>query len=500
MKASTLNASTIGRFVRPLTLSLLAGAALALATPALASSHREAPQITETPKVDATDFYMFNSYEQGRAGYVTLIADYIPFQTVYGGPNFFTMDPDALYQIHIDNDGDAREDITFSFRFRNELRDTKLNIGGTDVSIPLVNFAPVGPDASQNAGLNVVETYTVDVVWGDQYRGRSERLCNVAGATRFPKPVDNIGAKSIPNYENYAISHIQELTLPGSNQRGRVLVAQRKDPFVVNLGEAFDLVNLNPLGPVNGKQDSLADDNCTSLILEVPAEFLKGKEDSVIGGWTTASLPQVRVLRNRPTFANPTQEAGQWIQVSRLSMPLVNELVIGVKDKDLFNASRPRNDQQFATYVTNPTLPALLQSLFGVTAPCTPRTDLVSVFLTGVEGLNKPSTVTPAEMMRLNVNTDAGNGGIAITPASQQNPLGVLGGDAQGYPNGRRPGDDVVDISLRAVMGVLLPNAGQPGSCAPSGNLPYTDGAFIDANRFGATFPYLRSPLASSPQ
>jgi hypothetical protein len=475
----------------------LSGAALMMvlagAPAALASSHREAPQITETPKVDATDFYMFRSYETGREGFVTLVANYIPFQTTYGGPNFFSMDANALYQIHIDNDGDAREDLTFSFRFQNALRDISLNIGGAQVPVPLYNVGPIGPGAAQNAALNILETFTLDLTYGDQYTGRRVSLRSPSGARVFPKPADFVGEKSQQDYETYARNHIQEIALPGTSERARVFVGQRKDPFVVNLGEAFDLINLNPLGPVNGKKDSLADNNCTSLIIEIPASFLRGRRDAVIGGWTTASLPQVRLLTSQPTFSRPTLEYGQWIQVSRLSMPLVNELVIGLRDKDKFNASRPRGDSQFATYVTNPTLPALIQTLFGVTAPCLPRNDLVSIFLTGVDGLNKPARVTAAEMLRLNVD-------IPVTPPASQSPLGVLGGDLAGYPNGRRPGDDVVDISLRAVMGAIIPNAGQPGSCAPQGNLPFTDGAFVDASNYDNVFPYLRKPLSSSPQ
>jgi hypothetical protein len=178
---------------------------------------------------------------------------------------------------------------------------------------------------------------------------------------------------------------------------------------------------------------------------------------------------------------------GQWSQVSRLGMPLVNEVVIGLPDKDRFNASEPRNDGQFLKYVTNPTLPALLNALFGVTAPSTPRNDLVQVFLTGVSGLNQPAGVVPSEMLRLNTGANP-------TAAGSQSRLGVLGGDLAGFPNGRRPGDDVVDMSLRVVMGVLLPL-----SSAPSGQLPYTDGAFVDATFFDAAWPYLKSPLPGSP-
>ncbi|MFZ4573413.1 MAG: DUF4331 domain-containing protein [Phycisphaerales bacterium] len=483
-----------------------AGAAAAMiaafAGAALASSHSEAPFVKELPKTDSTDFYMFNSYEPGREGYVTIVANYYPLQDAYGGPNYFTLDPDALYQIHIDNNGDAREDLTFSFRFTTVNRDIALNISGANVSIPLVNAGAIGPGAGDNAALNVLETYALSVVRGDRYTGPAAPVTNAAtGEAVFKKPVDNIGSRSIPDYASYANNHVFPISLPGSTQTGRVFVGQRKDPFVVNLGEIFDLVNTNPLGPESGEVDTLFRKNVTSLIIEIPASYLRGKGggDPVIGAWTTASLPRSRVLTTNPTFVKPASEQGAWTQVSRLSMPLVNEVVIGLKDKNKFNANPPSGDGQFLTYVTNPTLPALLNVLFGVTAPCTPRNDLVSVFLTGVPGLNQPQGVTGAEMLRLNTNTNPMAGGIAIRPRGSQSRMGVLGGDLQGYPNGRRPGDDVVDISLRVVMGVLYPDAGQPGGCAPQGNLPFTDGAYLDDSFFGNSFPYLATPISGSP-
>ncbi len=477
---------------------LAAVALVALCGSALASSHREAPQVTESPKIDSTDFYMFTSYEAGRSDFVTIVANYQPFQAPYGGPNFFQMDPDALYQIHIDNNGDAREDITFTFRFTNRLRDIAIPVGNQSVSIPLYNASAVGPAADANAGLNILKTYTVDVTFGDQFNGRSVRCTNFdTGSETFMKPADNVGAKTFSGaggYEAYARNHITRMRIPGARAPSRVFVGQRKDPFVVNLGETFDLVNFNPLGPENGKADSLAEDNCTAICIEIPKAFLRGNPNTtVIGAWTTASLPKNRAIRFNPMgFNNATEETGAWRQVSRLSMPLVNELVIGLKDKDTFSSSRPRNDGQFATYVTNPTLPALLSQLFSVPAPTLPRNDLVSVFLTGVPGLNQPPSVRPAEMMRLN---------LTIPPVAKgaQSRLGVLGNDLAGFPNGRRPGDDVVDIELRAVMGALYPDAGQSGGNAPVGNLAFTDGAFLDDSFFDNVFPYLRTPVASSP-
>ncbi|MBL8859904.1 MAG: DUF4331 domain-containing protein [Planctomycetes bacterium] len=478
-------------------LPLLAlGAGLWFAAPdASASSHREAPFITKNPKVDATDFYMFRSFETGRADYVTLIANYVPLQDPYGGPNYFAMDPDALYEIHVDNNGDAREDITFQFRFTNTLQDFQLPIGPPGNqrmnSLPLVQKGGIA--AGDVTNLNVRESYTLKVVYGDRRTGMVSNVVDaMTSATAFTKPVDNIGTKTLADYSAYAATHVREIRLPDGSL-GRVFVGQRKDPFAVNLGEVFDLVNFVPLGDPAAQTDDLADANVTSLVLEVPIGFLAGA-DSVIGAWTTASVRQARVINPAPRSAvdnKVTVEGGAFTQVSRLGMPLVNEIVIGIKDKDRFNASQPKDDAQFADYVTHPTFPALIEILFGgagVQAPTAfPRTDLVAVFLTGVTGLNQPIGVQGSEMLRLNTQT-------LPTPAAMQNRLGVLGGDLAGFPNGRRPGDDVVDEALRVVMGVLLDSAD-----APSGQLPYTDGAFLDQTSFDAAFPYLRTPLPGSP-
>src|SRR5215831_21225514 len=221
-------------------LGAVAGGALVPA--AHASSHREAPFITTHPKVDGTDFYMFASYEPNRAGYVTLIANYQPLQAPYGGPNYFEMDPNALYEIHIDNDGDAREDITFQFRFKNNLKSKTLAIGDKNVAIPLVQFGQV---ADRNAAnLNVNETFTVDIMRGDRRIGVRQAITNAAGGgTVFDKPVDNIGTKTIPDYAAYADKHIYNVNIPGCNQPAKLFVGQRKEAFAVNLGTIFDLVN-----------------------------------------------------------------------------------------------------------------------------------------------------------------------------------------------------------------------------------------------------------------
>ncbi len=457
--------------------TMLLGAALLATGTAFASSHREAPLITSTPKLDGADFYMFNSYETGRSNFVTFVADYLPLQDAYGGPNYFMLETNGVYEISIDNNGDAQEDITFQFQFWRTPQHIALPIGpaGSQVTneIPLIIAGQIFP--GNNAALNVVENYSVKMIRGNRRTGTAMYLTNAAdGTTVFTKPVDDIGTKTIPDYVDYANQYIYNVNIPGCATPGRLFVGQRKDPFVVNLGETFDLINYNNvLGPVNGEKDSLADKNITSLILELPKVCLTNGASPVIGAWTTAS-----------------QYVGtNLVQVSRLGQPLVNEVVIGLKDKDAFNASEPKNDAQFANYVTNPTLPALIQLLYGsagVVAPTNfPRTDLVEVFLTGVPGLNYTTAV--AELLRLNTSTPA-------VPAAAQSNLGVLAGDYAGFPNGRRPGDDVVDAALRVMMGVLLST-----NVAPSGQLPYTDGAYVDATHFASVFPYLNPPIAGSP-
>lgn len=466
-----------------------------------ASSHREAPFISRHPKVDATDFYMFRSYESGRDAYVTLIANYSPMQDPFGGPNFFSLDPDALYEIHIDNNGDGVEDITYQFRFKQSLQDLRVPVGNQLMSVPLVNIGSIS--AGNNSALNVRESYTVTQVRGPRRGDGLRQPLTIAGTSTsvFQKPVDNIGNKSLPDYNTYANQYIYSVAIPGCSGTGRVFVGQRKDSFAVNLGGTFDLVNIaapatefDPNAENKGL-DSLANKNVTTLALEVPIACVTHGGEQVIGAWTTASLRQGRLINPAPAsnISTASREGGAWVQVSRLGLPLVNEVVIGLKDKDKFNASQPTGDAQFLSYVTNPTLPALLEILFssaGVKAPTNiPRNDLVTAFLTGVPGLNQPANVKASEMLRLNTSTP-------VVAAANQNRLGVIEGDNAGFPNGRRPGDDVVDIALRVMMGKLCTlNLRCSPADAPSGTIHFTDGALQTASQFDSAFPYLKSPL-----
>ncbi|MBA3577878.1 MAG: DUF4331 domain-containing protein, partial [Sphingomonas sp.] len=403
-------------------------------------------------------------------------------------------------------------------------------VGGKTLPVAVRNVGQVTVD--QDPDLCERETYSVKKVAGDRRSGTAVQVTSAGGeANVFAKPLDNIGNKSIPNYESYADQFIHRIAIPGCAAGGRMFVGQREEGFAVNLGPIFDLVNFVPLsgeaspdygGPFPGgitqsedNQELQGEYNVTSIAIEVPRSCLSGSGNGVIGVWSSASLPQSRMLKTNPTFLEPDTQGGALVQVSRLGNPLVNELVIGLPDKNLFNAVKPTADAALADYVTNPTYPAYLDMLFrtpvraviggsGTIAPTNfPRNDLVATFLTGIPTLNQQSSVTPSEMQRLNMVVNP-------TPRTNQRQLGVIADDLAGFPNGRRPGDDVVDIVLRVAMGRLchpIPINGkqtQLGFCSPSdaptGTAPYTDGAPTNASKFYNRFPYLLPALRGAPR
>ena len=394
-------------------------AILALTGPqALASSHREAPNITKMPKVDATDLYAFQAYEPNLAGFTTLIANYIPFQDPFGGPNYYTMDPDAIYEIHIDNTGTGVEDLTYQFKFTNSLHNgtgQTLTVGGKTLPIALRQDGTVTTKPSPNLG--EIENFTLTLITGPARTGTATPITDaVTGSTTFTKPLDNIGFKTTPSYNAYLDSFNYNIKIPGCTKLGKVFVGQREEAFAINLGESFDLVNYIPIegdsapfahdgkGFPGGITQSRTNDdlvgkkNVTSLELQIPTQCLTGAGNGVIGVWTTASLPQARLLSPNPTYLQPDVQSGAYVQVSRLGMPLTNELVVGLPDKDAWNASQPSGDGYFLPYVTNPTFPAILNILFlnpvnatlgtkfANLAPSNfPRNDLVATFLTGIQ-------------------------------------------------------------------------------------------------------------------
>jgi len=414
-----------------------------------ASSHREAPLAAADPQNDATDLYAFVSPDAPDT--VTLLSNWIPFQEPAGGPNFYPWAEGTNYDIHIDNDGNALPDIVYRWEFTN-------NYKTTDTF--LYNIGPVNSLADPN--LNFTQTYKLTRIAG----GRNEVLVN--NAIVAPS---HVGAASMPNYQKLRDEAVVNFT----GRTGKSFAGQADDSFFLDL-RVFDLLygaNLKEVGA-----DTLTGFNVNSFGIQVPKNDLAEQNDAgrnpIIGVWTTAERPSMQVRG-----ADGSQRlTGSMVQVSRLGMPLVNELVVPVGSKDLFNASKPSGDAAFLPKVQDPELFKLLQKLYNLTPPATPRADLVSVFLTGVDGLNKPADVKPSEQMRLNMS---------IAPNPSPNRLGVLADDKAGFPNGRRLTDDVVDIELRVVAGAL-------------GGVKTDLGDGVDTNElsFGRSFPYLALPHSGS--
>lgn len=431
------------------------------AVPTGASSHREAPLISEDPVADATDLYAFVSPDAPDT--VTLIANYYPMQDPAGFPNYYRFGDDVVYRINIDNNGDAVEDILYQFEFDTEI---------VNPNSFLYNSGPI--ESLDSPNLNVRQTYTLS-------EGRGGVLTPIASGLLTP-PV-NIGPKSTPDYDALADAAITEV-----GDGITVFAGQRDDPFWVDLGGVGDLLTIRELPGATGGIDDLQGLNVQTLALRVPIDQLtrsgampagQDAADAVIGIWTTALRPSTLVFG-----ADGTRTAqGNLVQISRLGMPLVNEVVAPLGAKDLFNASHPSNDAQFLGAVTEPELAKLLNLLYGdvlVPVPETGRDDLVTAFLTGIPGVNQPANVNPSEMLRLNV---------AIPPAAQENPFGVVAGDLAGFPNGRRLGDEVVDIELRVAAGFLLGEEFQNGANGQLGDgVPANDVPFL------ATFPYIAPP------
>lgn len=445
-----------------LTCAGVAVLATASLSPLTASSHREAPLISQDPLADNTDVYAFVS--PSSQDKVTMIATFIPLEAPYGGPNFYKFDDNVLYEIKVDNNGDAREDVTFQFRFKTTVRNPNTFLYNT------------GPITSlDSANWNVQQTYSVTRVEGSWGR-RSSVL-----GSNLPTPPVNIGVRSTPNYEALATAAIRQL--PGGIQ---VFAGQRDDPFFVDLN-VFDLLGVPPADTNNS--DSLAGYNVHAIAIEVPIAMLtadgsrpssSNDPNAVIGIWSTASRPSTTVRKD-----GGEKSQGTMIQVSRLGQPLVNEVVIPRGAKDLFNSLEPAEDAAALPFVLDPEVPKLLSLLFGVQSPPTPREDLVTIFLKGIPGINQPPGVRPSEMLRLNT---------AIPPSLSPNPFGVLGGDVAGFPNGRRLADDVVDIALRAMAGAtpLTP------SFLISPNNTLGDGVSGNDKPFLTSFPYLSTPHAGN--
>lgn len=448
-------------------------------TKAMAASHAEAPLIALDRAADNTDTYAFRSVESGREGYVTLMANYIPFQEPSNGPQFFPFDDTVLYEIKIDNTGDGVEDITYQFQFKTRVVNGDSILGQSAVNEDAVISNLNDPD------FNLPQTYSVRRI--DHTTGRKGRLIG----SGFKVPPANIGPRVTPDYE-------QNLGQPAIGQLpngGKVFAGNRDEYFFLDLGGIFDALNLRSIG-LTGGVDSSKGFNVSTIAIEVPVQELTRSRyvpagptapDAVIGVWATASRRSVRVLGADGPF-----DLGPWRQVSRLGNPLVNELVIPLRLKDYFNAISPKDDSFAAPFVLDPQLSKIMQAVFGIDIPVAPRNDLVSIFATGipvnpVTGPNYTTFLsdgTPHEYLRLNV-------AIPITPIGSMSRFGLLGGDIAGFPNGRRVFDDVVDIALRAAAGgtPFTPETNvAPNNAIGDGVTSNPEGPLL------TRFPYLRPP------
>jgi Domain of unknown function (DUF4331) len=445
------------------------------------SSHREAPEISKDPVADNTDVYAFVSPDDSDT--VTLIANYIPLEGPAGGPNFFEFGDDVLYEIHIDNDGDAVDDIIYQFRFQTTLQNPNTFLYNT------------GPISSlDDPNWNKRQFYTVTRVT----EGKSTVL-----AAGLAAPPCNIGPFSTPTYDALAQAAVHSLSTGE-----KVFAGQRAEGFYVDLGSVFDLLDLRPfqnlhLNPlaaapgVNGTNRL----NVHSIAIQVPKILLTHDGSnptdptdprSLIGVYASASRRKARILKRDAEI----NEAGPWVQVSRLGSPLFNEVMIPLGLKDFWNTQAPKDDQQFLTYVQNQEVARLLPVLYpgvfpNLAAYTKPRADMVAIFLTGIpagilSGFQNFTGTRLADLLRLNM---------AIPPASSSNILGILGGDLAGFPNGRRVFDDVFTIELRALAGVTIPLVDPSFTPDASASLVTDE---LDPSKinspFLASFPYLGVP------
>ncbi|WP_327064589.1 DUF4331 domain-containing protein [Kitasatospora sp. NBC_01250] len=461
-------------------LALAAAASMAGLAPGVssASSHREAPLISGDPKADNTDVYAFTSPDKPDT--VTLVANWIPFEEPNGGPNFYPFANDARYNIKIDSQGTGKPDTTYTWTFSDHIRD--------DANQFLYNTGVV--KALDDPNLNFRQTYTLTVTGPD---GTTKTLVKDA-----PAAPSNVGKASMPDYAS--LRQQAMVSLPGG---GQSFAGQAADPFFLDL-RVFDLLyggNLSETG-----HNTLAGYNVNTIALQVPKKDLALKGDAtrnpVIGVWATTDRKGAVVTADKGGESKGGEGTnagdGGWHQVSRLGNPLVNEVVVPLKYKDAFNALAPENDHTVTPVVDkvkDPIVPKLIQSIYGIPAPATPRNDLTEIFLTGISknsggpiqaDLNSQllnadvskDKFTPAEELRLNM---------AVPPSAKPNTFGVLGQDLAGFPNGRRLTDDVVNIELQALEG-----AAQTGKIVPA--LANGDGVHTPYRQPGTTFPYVALP------
>jgi hypothetical protein len=429
------------------------------------SSHREAPNTAKDPTADNTDVYAFKAADAPNR--LNVVANWIPFEDPAGGPNFYNFDPKARYYINIDNTGDGRYDVRYRFEFRTHV----LNKNSFAAATPTV-------DSLKDSNLNVRQRYTIT---RERYRRGKLRGSRVIGR-RLPVVPSNIGPKTMPDYEKLAEQG--ERRIKGG---GQVFAGQRDDPFYVDLGTTFDSINFRSgTGNQGGGKDDLAGYSVNSVVLQVPESQVTKNRKSVRDAESGNAVVGVTASTERRRFevtSGSGKGKGRFVQVSRLGNPLVNEVIIPLGQKDKFNRTQPQNDaKNYGKFVVKPELARLMNALFDLDVKENNRTDIVTALLTGVPGLTEIGR-KPAAADTLKINM-----GVPVT--ENPNRFGVLAGDNQGFPNGRRLTDDVVDIELRVVGGFLLPED-EGGK-----KLPLGDGVDQNDKAFLSTFPYLAIPTA----
>jgi hypothetical protein len=424
------------------------------------SSHREAPLTSIDPTADDTDLYAFTANDA--PGALTVVANWIPFEDPAGGPNFYKFDDRAHYYINVDNTGDGAYDIRYQFAF-------KTTVGNPDSFL----YALPGVGSINDSKLNVKQTYTITRIAYKNGKARSSKVI----ARGVPVAPNNVGPRTIPNYDAVAAQAIR--SLPGG---GKVFAGQRDDPFFVDLGQTFDAINFRPnvgTGNQGGAKDDLAGYNVHSIVLQVPESDVTrdGKAvsgpaapNAVVGVWASTERQALQV-------SSSGKGKGKWVQVSRLGNPLVNEVVIPIGQKDKFNRTQPKDDaKNYGKFVLKPELAAVMNLLFKIGAPEDNRDDIVTALLTGVPGATQINGAKSAAADTLKVN-------LGVPPSQTENRFGYIAGDNAGFPDGRRLADDVTDIELRVVAGFLKGN-----------KVPLGDGVDQNDVPFVTSFPYVAPP------
>jgi hypothetical protein len=453
-----------------LAVLVAAVAATAIAVPlGFGSSHREAPNIALDPAADNTDVYAYTAKDAPHA--LTIAANWIPGQVPANGPNFFRFDDRARYYVNVDNTGDGVADLRYLFKFKTKVRNPNSFL-----------YAGPGTQDFNDPGLNVIQRY--DLIRETLKHGKVKRSKTIAH--KLPVAPSNIGPKTFPNYQNFV-----DQSIKGLDDGTKVFVGSRDDPFFVDLGATFDAINVRAgTGNQGQGKDDFSGYSTSSTVLQIPERLVTKNEKSVagpgaanavVGVWSSTERRRLQVTNESAvgrSAGKARRKSNRFVQVSRLGNPLVNEVVIPLGQKDRFNRTTPDKDAaNYGRFVLKPELAAVLNALFNINAPETDRTDIVQALLQGIPNLNQHSgdnAGTPVDTLKVN---------LGVPPSAKPSRFGVIGGDNAGFPNGRRLGDDVVDIELQVVAGFLVGN-----------KVPLGDGVDKNDKKFLSEFPYLAAP------